>query len=82
VLLAAIAGGKLVLGLLTVLVFSLGFASVLVLVGTLVGRMGQSALGRIDVRWLDWLQVGTAAIIIAVGVAMTASAWSQLSNWL
>jgi nickel/cobalt transporter (NicO) family protein len=82
VLLAAIAGGKLVLGLLTVLVFSLGFASVLVLVGTLVGRMGQSALGRIDVRWLDWLQVGTAAIIIAVGVAMTASAWNQLSNWL
>ncbi len=82
VLLAAIAGGKLVLGLLTVLVFSLGFASVLVLVGTLVGRMGQSALGRIDVRWLDWLQVGTAAIIIAVGVAMTASTWSQLSSWL
>ena len=82
VLLAAIAAGKLVLGLLTVLVFSLGFASVLVVVGTLVGRLGQSALGRIDVRWLDWLQVGTAAIIVAVGVVMTAGAWSQLSAWL
>jgi nickel/cobalt transporter (NicO) family protein len=82
VLLAAIAAGKLVLGLMTVLVFSLGFASVLVLVGTLVGRLGQSALGRIDVRWLDWLQVGTAIVIVGVGAVMTASAWSQLSGWL
>src|SRR5205823_2492876 len=60
VLLAAIASGKLVLGLLTVLVFSLGFASVLVVVGTLVGRLGQSTLSRIDLRWVDWLQVATA----------------------
>jgi nickel/cobalt exporter len=81
VLLAAIAAGKLVLGLLTVLVFSLGFASVLVLVGTLVGRLGQSALSRIDMRWVDWLQVGTAAVITAVGVVMTAGAWNQLSGW-
>jgi nickel/cobalt exporter len=82
VLLAAIAAGKLVLGLLTVLVFSLGFASVLVVVGTLVGRLGQSALGRIDGRWLDWLQVATAGVIILVGVVMTAGAWSQVSGWV
>ena len=81
VLLAAIAAGKLVLGLLTVLVFSLGFASVLVVVGTLVGRLGQSALSRIDVRWVDWLQVGTAVAITAVGLVMTAGAWNQLSGW-
>jgi nickel/cobalt transporter (NicO) family protein len=81
VLLAAIAAGKLVLGLLTVLVFSLGFASVLVVVGTLVGRVGQSALSRIDVRWVDWLQVGTAVAITAVGLVMTAGAWNQLSGW-
>ena len=82
VLLAAIAAGKLVLGLLTVLVFSLGFASVLVVVGTLVGRLGQSVLGRIDMRWLDWLQVGTAGVIIVVGVVMTAGAWNQVSGWV
>ena len=81
VLLAAIAAGKLVLGLLTVLVFSLGFASVLVVVGTLVGRLGQSALSRIDVRWVDWLQVGTAVAITTVGLVMTAGAWNQLSGW-
>ena len=78
VLLAAIAGGKLVLGLVTVLVFSLGFASVLVMVGTLVGRLGQSALSRIDMRWLH---AGTAGVIIVVGVVMTAGAWSQLTLW-
>jgi nickel/cobalt exporter len=82
VLLAAIAAGKLVLGLLTVLVFSLGFASVLVVVGTLVGRLGQSVLGRIDMRWLDWLQVGTAGVIIVVGVVMTVGAWNQVSGWV
>ena len=81
VLLAAIAAGKLVLGLLTVLVFSLGFASVLVVVGTLVGRLGQSALSRIDLRWVDWLQVATAVAITAVGLVMTAGAWNQLSGW-
>jgi nickel/cobalt exporter len=81
VLLAAIASGKLVLGLLTVLVFSLGFASVLILVGMLVGRLGQSALRRIDARWLDWLQVGTASLIVLVGVAMTIGAWRQLAEW-
>lgn len=81
VLLAAIASGKLVLGLLTVLVFSLGFASVLILVGTLVGRLGQSALRRIDVRWLDWLHIATASLIVVVGLAMTIGAWRQLADW-
>ncbi|MDQ6673117.1 MAG: sulfite exporter TauE/SafE family protein [Chloroflexota bacterium] len=81
VLLAAIASGKLVLGLLTVLVFSLGFASMLVLVGTLAGRLGQSALRRIDVRWLDWLHIATASLIVVVGMAMTIGAWRQLADW-
>jgi nickel/cobalt exporter len=81
VLLAAIAAGKLVLGLLMVLVFSLGFASVLVLVGTLVGRVGQSVLSRIDVGWLDRLQIGTAGVITMVGVVMTVGAWGQLAAW-
>ena len=82
VLLAAVANGRFVLGLLTVVVFSLGFATVLVLVGTIVGRLGQSALGRFapEPRWLDWLQTGTAGIVTLVGLVMTVGAWQQLAR--
>jgi nickel/cobalt exporter len=82
VLLAALANGRFVLGLLTVVVFSLGFATVLVLVGTVVGRVGQSTLSRLvpGPRWLDWLQVGTAVVVSVVGLVMTISAWQQLAR--
>jgi hypothetical protein len=33
-------------------------------------------------RWLDWLQVGTAGVIIVVGVVMTVGAWNQVSGWV
>jgi len=78
VLLAAIGSGKLVLGLLTVLVFSLGFASVLVLVGAVVGRLGQEVLVWTHERLLTWLQVGVASVIVVVGAAMTIGAWRQV----
>jgi nickel/cobalt exporter len=78
VLLAAIGSGKLVLGLVTVLVFSLGFASVLVLVGAVVGQVGRVALGWVKPALLDWLEVGTGAVIVVVGCAMTLGAWRQL----
>jgi len=81
VLLAALASGKLVLGLLTVLVFSLGFASVLVLVGAIVGRVGQVALVWASSRWQTSLQVATAGLIVMVGAAMTFGAWRQLADW-
>ena len=83
VLLAAIANGRLVLGLLTVVVFSLGFATVLVVVGTVVARLGQSALGHVvrEPRWLDWLQIGTASVVTVVGLLMTINAWQQLTSW-
>ena len=50
-------------------------------VGTLVGRLGQSGLNRIDVRWLDWLQIATAVVIVLVGVVMSIGAWSQFATW-
>jgi nickel/cobalt exporter len=78
VLLAAMANGKLVLGLLTVVVFSLGFASVLVVLGVAVGRFGQAAIGAINPRWLEWLQLATALVITGVGALMTVGAWQQL----
>jgi nickel/cobalt exporter len=71
VLLSAIHGGRLVLGLLTVLLFSLGFASTLVVVGLLAGRAGEAVLQRINrTRWLDWLQVGTATVIAGYGLVL------------
>ena len=74
-LLAAIANGKPVTGLLSVLVFSLGFALVLVVVGLVAARVGQLVLTWLSGRWILWLQLGTALLILAVGVGLTVSAW-------
>src|SRR5207244_3454690 len=78
VLLAAVASGKVVLGLLTVLVFSLGFASVLVMVGAVVGHVGRLALGWFNPAALAWLEVATGVVIVVVGGAMTIGAWRQV----
>ena len=74
-LLAAIANGKPVTGLLSVLVFSLGFALVLVVVGLVAARVGQLVLTWLSGRWILWLQFGTALLILTVGVWLTVSAW-------
>jgi len=74
-LLAAIASGKPVIGLVTVLVFSLGFALVLVAVGVVAARVGQLVLTWLSGRWILWLQFGTALLILAVGVGLTVNAW-------
>jgi nickel/cobalt transporter (NicO) family protein len=80
ILLAAIAGGKLVLGLLTVLVFSLGFASVLVIVGVVAARIGQLILTWLSSRWVGWVQIGAALLIIVVGLVLTANAWRMVAT--
>ena len=64
----------LVLGLMTVLVFSLGFASVLVAVGLIAAQAGRLVLDRIDLRWNGWLQLVTSALVVVVGIVMTANA--------
>src|SRR5438270_5653715 len=79
ILLAAIAGGKLILGLLTVLVFSLGFASVLVIVGVVAARVGQLILTWLSSRWIAWVQIGAALLIVGVGLILTANAWRSLA---
>jgi len=80
ILLAAIADGKLAVGLMTVVVFSLGFASVLVVVGVVAARVGQLILTWLESRWMDWIQIGAALIILAVGLVLTANAWRVLSG--
>jgi nickel/cobalt transporter (NicO) family protein len=79
ILLAALASGRVMLGLFTVLVFSIGFASVLVLVGVVAARVGDLVLTWLDSRWMGWLQVGTAALIVLVGIVLTANAVRALA---
>jgi nickel/cobalt exporter len=79
ILLAAIASGKLVLGLLTVLVFSLGFASVLIVVGVVAARVGQLILTWLSSRWVGWVQIGAALLIVVVGLILTANAWRTVA---
>jgi nickel/cobalt transporter (NicO) family protein len=74
ILLAALASGKVMLGLFTVLVFSLGFASVLVVVGIAAAIVGDLALRWLDSRWMGRLQVATAVLIVLIGLVLTVSA--------
>jgi nickel/cobalt exporter len=80
ILLAALASGKVMLGLFTVVVFSLGFAAVLVVVGIVAARIGQLVLTWLEARWLLWLQLGTALLILAVGLVLTGTAWRTLTR--
>src|SRR5919198_5856053 len=70
ILLAALASGKLLLGLFTVVVFSVGFASVLVIVGVIAARLGAAVLTWLSGRWVGWLQLATATLIVTVGLAL------------
>jgi nickel/cobalt exporter len=64
---------------LTVLVFSLGFASVLVVVGVVAARVGQLILVWLSSRWIGWVQIGAAVLIVGVGLVLTANAWRTLA---
>jgi nickel/cobalt exporter len=74
ILLAALASGKVMLGLLTVLVFSLGFASVLVAVGLVAAHMGRLILTWLSSQYVAWVQIGAALLIVGVGLVLTVSA--------
>ena len=80
ILLAAIGSGRVMLGLFTVVVFSLGFASVLVIVGVVAARVGQIVLTWLAGRWVAWVQSGAALLIVAVGVVLTVAAWRTLAR--
>ncbi len=80
ILLSAIASGRLMLGLLTVVVFSLGFAFVLVLVGVVAAGVGRLVLDWLHSRWVRWVQVGAAVVILAVGLVLTVNAWRVVTT--
>lgn len=79
ILLSALAQGKVMLGLGTVLVFSLGFAATLVLVGVIAAKVGQRILTWLAGPWAARIQIGTSALIVIVGVALSVKAWGMLA---
>jgi nickel/cobalt exporter len=68
------------LGLATVLIFSLGFASVLVVVGVLAAKVGPKILDWLSGPWAARLQVATSLLIVAVGIVLSVNAWRLLSR--
>ena len=79
-LMRALVDGKVMLGLAGVLVFSLGFAAVLVLVGVIAAAAGKKILDWLAGSWAARLQIGTSLIIVVVGIALTVLAWQKVSQ--
>lgn len=79
ILLAALSSGRVVLGMVTVLVFSLGFAAALVIVGIAAAQIGRRVLGWLDSVWALRLQLATTLLIIGMGVWLTARAAAQFA---
>src|SRR5256886_14417726 len=79
ILLASVASGRLILGLFTVVVFSVGFASVLVLVGVVAARVGQIVLAWMSSRCVGRLEVGAALLVGLGGLLLTANAWRTVA---
>lgn len=80
ILLNALAQGKVMLGLGTVVVFSVGFAATLVVVGVVAAKVGQKILDWLAGPWAMRLQVGTSLLIVVVGVVLSFGAWRTLNS--
>lgn len=80
ILLNALAQGKVMLGLGTVVVFSIGFASTLVVVGVIAAKVGQRILDWLAGPWAARLQISTSLLIVLVGVILSAKAWGTLNS--
>jgi len=79
ILLAALSGGKVMLGLATVVVFSLGFAATLVAVGLVAAKVGQKVLEWLSSIWVVRVQIATTLLILGMGVVLTVKAAGQLA---
>jgi nickel/cobalt exporter len=78
-LLGALSSGKVMLGLVTVLVFSLGFAATLVVVGIIAAKVGEKVLDWLASLWMIRLQIATSLLIVGMGVVLTIRAMSELA---
>ncbi len=77
-LLAALASGKVLFGLVTVVAFSLGFAATLVVVGIVAAMIGQKVLDWLNSIWAVRLQIATTLLILGTGVVLTINAAKQV----
>lgn len=77
-LLAALSSGKVLFGLVTVLVFSFGFATTLVVVGVVAATVGQKVLVWLTSIWSVRLQIATTLLILGMGLVLTFKAASQI----
>jgi nickel/cobalt transporter (NicO) family protein len=78
-LLGALSSGKLLLGLVTVVVFSIGFATTLVVVGIVAAKVGEKVLDWLASIWMIRLQIATSLLIVGMGVVLTVRAMSELA---
>jgi nickel/cobalt exporter len=78
-LLAALSSGKVLLGLMTVVVFSLGFATTLVVVGIVAAKVGEKVLKWLSSIWMVRVQILTSLLIVGMGVVLTIKAVSELA---
>jgi nickel/cobalt exporter len=78
ILLSALAQGKVMLGLGTVLVFSVGFAATLVVVGVVAAVVGQRILTWLAGRTAARLQIVTSLVIVLMGLWLTAKGWRDV----
>jgi nickel/cobalt exporter len=79
VLLAALSSGRVLLGLASVVVFSLGFAATLLIVGIVAAQVGEKILGWLSSIWAMRTQIATTLLILAMGVVLTVKAVSQVA---
>src|SRR5262249_41440499 len=78
-LLGALSSGNVLLGLITVVVFSLGFAATLVVVGIVAAKGGAQGLGWVASIRMIRLQIATSLLIVGMGVVLTIRAVSELA---
>jgi len=78
-LLGALSSGKVMLGMATVLVFSLGFAATLVVVGVIAAQVGRTVLGWLNSIWAVRVQIATTLLILGMGVVLTIRAFYQIT---
>ena len=79
-LIRALTDGKVIVGLVGVFVFSLGFAGVLVAVGVVAAAVGQRLLDWLTGRRAARLQIGMSALIVLVGVILTVIAIGEMAQ--
>src|SRR5664279_1535649 len=78
-LLGALSSGKVLLGLVNVVVFSIGFATTLVVVGIVAAKVGEKVLDWLASIWMIRLQIATSLLIVGMGVVLTVRAISELA---